>query len=88
MRSGRVLERDFFVLCFHIKVFRVLLTDLLGFVGPQGARRGPNWSLSGTLRGQIKGKFGALMATWFQGAPRGPKRDQFGVILGCLLESF
>ena len=49
---------------------------------------GPNGSLSGTLRGQIKGKFGALMATWFQGASRGPKRDQFGVILGCLLESF
>ena len=73
---------------FSYRSFRVLLTDLLGFVGPQGARTSPNGSLSGTLRGQIKGKFGALMATWFQGASRGPKRDQFGVILGCLLESF
>ena len=53
LRSGRVLERDFFVLCFHIEVFRILLIDLLGFVGPQGARRGPNGSLSGSLRGQI-----------------------------------
>ena len=53
LRSGRVLVRYFFVLCFWIDTFRVFVVDFLGFVGPWNLHRGPNGSVWETLRGQI-----------------------------------
>ena len=54
LRSGRVLDRGFSVLCFWIDTVRVFLVEFWGFVGPQGLPRGPNGSLWGTLRDQIR----------------------------------
>ena len=55
LRSGRVLDRDFFVLCFLIDTFRELFVVFWRFVGPQGPHGGPNGSLWGSLRDQIRG---------------------------------
>ena len=55
LRSGRVLDRVFFVLCFWIDTFGVLFEVFWRFVGPQGPHGGPNGSLLGTLKDQIRG---------------------------------
>ena len=96
LRFGRVLVRDFFVLCFCIDTFKVFLVEFCGFVGPQGPHGLPNASLLGTLRDQISAELGALVAPWFQGESQTPKRGHLGslwrhfgvsfrVILRCFL---
>ena len=55
LRFGRVLDRDFFVSCFLINTFRALFVVFWRFVGPQGPHGGPNGSLWGSLRDQIRG---------------------------------
>ena len=54
LRFGRVLDRDFFVLCFLIDTFWVLFVVFWRFVGLQGSHGGPDGSFWGTLRDQIR----------------------------------
>ena len=56
LRSGRVWDRDFFVLRFRSHIFDVFLAKLCGFVGFQGPQRTPNGSLLETLRAQTWSK--------------------------------
>ena len=88
LRFGRVMVRDFFVLCFCIDTFRVFLVEFGGFVGPQGLHGVPNGSLWGTLRDQISAELGALEAPWFQGGSQTPKRSHFGSLWGQFGVSF
>ena len=78
LRFGRVLVRDFFVLCFCIHTFRAFLMEFCGFVGPQGLHGVPNGSLLETLREQISAELGALGAPWFQGGSQTPKSNHLG----------
>ena len=88
LRSGRVLVRDFFVLCFCIDTFRVFLMEFCGFVGPQGLHGVSNGSLLGTLRDQISAELGALVAPWFQGGSQTPKRSHLESLWGVFLRYF
>ena len=88
LRFGRVLVRDFFVLCFCIDTFTVFLMEFCGCVGPQGLHGVPNGSLLGTLRDQISAEFGALGAPWFQGGSQTSKRSHLESFLGHFGVSF
>ena len=88
LRSGRVLVRDFFVLCFCIDTFTVFLMEFCGFVGPQGLHGVSNGSLLGTLRDQISVELGALVAPWFQGGSQTPKRSHLESLWGVFLRYF
>ena len=88
LRSGRVLVRDFFVLCFCIDTFRVFSVEFCGFVGLQGLHGVSNGSLLGTLRDQISAELGALVAPWFQGGSQTPKRSHLGSLWGVFLKYF
>ena len=87
LRSGRVLDRVFFVSCFWIDTFSVLFTIFLRFGSLQGAHRGSKGSLLGALWVSNCAQFGGSVER-FQSCSRGPKSDYFEVILGCLLEVF
>ena len=88
LRSGRVLDRDFFVLRFWICAFRCFLIEFGRFVGPQGAHRVPNGSLLGVLERQISAQFGTLVASSFQSGSQAPKRSHFGSLWGVFWEYF
>ena len=91
LRFGRVLVRDFFVLCFCIDTFRIFLKEFYRFVGPQGVHGVPNGSLLGTLRDQISAELALWWHHGFKVVPRPQKGaiwDHFGVTLGCLLDLF
>ena len=80
LRFGRVLVRDFFMLCFCIDTPTVFLMDFCGFVRPQGFHGVPNGSLLGTLRDQISVELCVLVPRWFPD----PKKEPFGVTLASL----
>ena len=82
LRFGRVLNRVFFVLCFWINTFGILFVVFWIFVGPQGPHGGQNGSLWGTLRDQISAQLATLVAPWFQGGSRAPKRSHFESLWG------
>ena len=88
LRFGRVLDGVFFVLCFWINTFGVLLVVFWVFVGPQGPHGGPNGSLLGTLRDQISAQLATLVAPWFQGGSRAPKRSHFESLWGVFWRYF
>ena len=88
LRFGRVLDRDFFVLCFLIDTFKVLFVVFWRFFGPQGPHGGPNGSLWGILRDQINAQLATLVAPWFQGGSRAPKRSHFESLWGVFLRYF
>ena len=88
LRSGRVLDRVFFALCFWIDAFGILFEVFWRFVGPQGPHGGPNGSLLGTLRDQISAKLATLVAPWFQSGSQAPKRGHFESLWGVFLKYF
>ena len=88
LRSGRVLDRVFFVLCFWINTFGIPFVVFWIFVGPQGPHGGQNGSLWGTLRDQISAQLATLVAPWFQGGSRAPKRSHFWSLWGVFWEHF
>ena len=88
LRFGRVLVRDFFVLCFCIHTFRAFLMEFCGFVGPQGLHGVPNGSLWGTLWEQISAELGVLGTPWFQGGSQPPKRTHLESLWGHFGVSF
>ena len=62
LRFGRVLDRDFFVLCFWIDTFGVFFVEFWRFVGFQGLHGVPNGSLLGTFWDQISAQLGTSVA--------------------------
>ena len=88
LRSGMVLVRYFFVLCYWIDTFRVFSVEFCGFVGPQGLHGVSNGFLLGILRDQISAELAALVAAWFQGGSQTPKRSHLESLWGVFLGYF
>ena len=72
-----------FSCCFFGSIFlEYFLLYFEYFVGPKGPHGGQNGSLWGTLRDQISAQLATLVAPWFQGGSRAPKRSHFGSLWG------